>query len=70
MLTIHRRFTPAFTRQLSTTPPKVKNFINGVFEESKSNDWIKVINPASQEIVCLVPNSTDDELKRVSISSV
>ena len=43
---------------------KVQNFINGKFEESKTNLWIPVINPATQEVVSYVPQSTPEELKR------
>lgn len=48
----------------NSSAPRVKNFINGKFEESKAKDWIPVINPATQEVVSLVPHSTDEELKR------
>lgn len=44
--------------------PTVKNFINGVFEESKTDKWIDVLNPATQELVCRVPMSTKEELIR------
>jgi malonate-semialdehyde dehydrogenase (acetylating)/methylmalonate-semialdehyde dehydrogenase len=60
----------ASTRRLSvsvranSTAPRVKNFINGKFEESKAKEWIPVINPATQEVVCQVPCSTDEELRR------
>ena len=49
---------------MSKSIPKVKNFINGVFEESKAKEWIEVINPASQEVVALLPQSTREELER------
>jgi Aldehyde dehydrogenase family len=46
----------------------VKNFINGKFEESKASSspsgLIPVINPATQELVCNVPKSTVEELRR------
>lgn len=50
-------------RQLFSVP-KVKNFINGVFEESQTKNWIEVINPASQEVVALLPQTTKEELER------
>ena len=28
----------------------VKNLINGKFEDSKASEWIKVYNPATQEV--------------------
>lgn len=44
--------------------PKVQNFINGKFEDSKATEWIDVLNPATQEVVCQVPQSTPEELQR------
>jgi malonate-semialdehyde dehydrogenase (acetylating)/methylmalonate-semialdehyde dehydrogenase len=49
---------------MSSSVPTVKNFINGVFEESKATKWFDVINPATQEVVSRVPQSTPEELKR------
>jgi malonate-semialdehyde dehydrogenase (acetylating)/methylmalonate-semialdehyde dehydrogenase len=51
-------------RSFSSAIPTVPNFINGVFEESKTTQWIDVINPATQEVVCRVPQSTKEELQR------
>lgn len=51
-------------RSLSHSIPKVKNFINGRFEESAATKWFDVINPATQEVVCRVPQSTPEELAR------
>lgn len=51
-------------RALSSAPPTVKNFINGKFEESKTQKWIKVVNPATQEVVSLLPQTTPEELAR------
>lgn len=51
-------------RCFSTNVPTVKNFINGVFEESKATKWIDLYNPATQELLCRVPQSTPEELKR------
>lgn len=48
----------------TSSAPTVKNFINGKFEESKATKWIDVRNPATQEIVCRVPQSTPEELAR------
>lgn len=53
----------ASMRYLSS-PPRVQNFINGQFEDSKATQWFDVINPATQEVVCRVPQSTPEELKR------
>ena len=54
----------AGARALSTKPPTVKNFINGKFEESKTQQWIEVVNPATQEVVSLLPQTTPEELAR------
>jgi malonate-semialdehyde dehydrogenase (acetylating)/methylmalonate-semialdehyde dehydrogenase len=52
-------------RHLSTANvPKVPNFINGVFEESKTTKWIELRNPATNELLCLVPQSTQEEMRR------
>ncbi len=51
-------------KSFSTSVPTVKNFINGKFEESKATKWIDLRNPATQEIICRVPQSTPEELKR------
>jgi malonate-semialdehyde dehydrogenase (acetylating)/methylmalonate-semialdehyde dehydrogenase len=53
----------------SSSAPKVKNFINGKFEDSKATKWIPVVNPATQETVCLVPQSTQEEMARAEKSS-
>eukprot|EP01041_Mallomonas_annulata_P002592 gene2592-5067_t len=45
-----------------TEAVRVPNFINGVFEISKASEHVQVINPATQEVVGLVPLSTPDEL--------
>ena len=58
------RYLNISQRAFSSNAPKVKNFINGVFEESKATKWIDVYNPATQEVVCRVPQSTPEELKR------
>jgi len=42
--------------------PTVKNFINGKFVESKSDQWIDIINPATNEVVSRVPQSTQEEV--------
>jgi malonate-semialdehyde dehydrogenase (acetylating) / methylmalonate-semialdehyde dehydrogenase len=48
----------------SRTVKTVPNFINGKFEESKTTKWIDLYNPATQELLCRVPQSTPEELKR------
>jgi malonate-semialdehyde dehydrogenase (acetylating) / methylmalonate-semialdehyde dehydrogenase len=46
-----------FARSFSQAPT-VPNFINGKFEESKATKFFDVRNPATQEVVCRVPQST------------
>jgi len=47
----------------------VPNLINGEFVESKSNKWIPVVNPATQEVVSLVPESTKEEMEAATASA-
>ncbi|KAL0092345.1 methylmalonate-semialdehyde dehydrogenase, partial [Phycomyces blakesleeanus] len=49
--------------------PTVKNFINGEFVESKTDKWIELRNPATQEILCLVPETTPEELNEATTSA-
>ncbi|PTB93039.1 methylmalonate-semialdehyde dehydrogenase (CoA acylating), partial [Marinobacter sp. Z-F4-2] len=41
---------------------KVPLFINGEFVQSKSDRWIDVTNPATQEVIAQVPCATQDEM--------
>ena len=43
--------------------PTVKNFINGEFVESTTDQWIDLTNPATNEVIGRVPQSTDEEMK-------
>lgn len=43
---------------------KVPNFINGEFVTSPSKTWMPVTNPATQEVIAEVPESTDAELEQ------
>jgi len=40
-----------------------KNFINGEFKESKANKWFNIYNPATQELVNKVPQTTNEEFE-------
>jgi malonate-semialdehyde dehydrogenase (acetylating) / methylmalonate-semialdehyde dehydrogenase len=42
--------------------PRVPLFINGEFVQSKTNEWLPVHNPANQQLLCLVPQATPEEL--------
>ncbi|KAG0043607.1 hypothetical protein BGZ83_011208, partial [Gryganskiella cystojenkinii] len=72
--------SPAFKRALSTSRPnlfaaaaqsipRTKLFINGEFIDSKTDKWIELRNPATQEIVTLVPEATPEELKYAADSA-
>jgi malonate-semialdehyde dehydrogenase (acetylating)/methylmalonate-semialdehyde dehydrogenase len=45
---------------------KVPNIINGKSETSKSNEWYDVINPATNDVVAHVPQTTEEEMKRAT----
>lgn len=47
----------------SVTAPTTKLFINGEFQESKTTDWIDLKNPATNELVTRVPESTGQEMQ-------
>ena len=61
-----RRFN---RKSLSSQIPKVPNFINGKFEESKSTVWTDVKDPCTQKVLCKVPQSTPEELKRAEVNN-
>lgn len=42
---------------------KVPNFINGKFVPSKATDFIENLDPATQELISLVPESTEEEMR-------
>jgi len=52
----------AAKRSFSTKARLVNNFINGQSTPSKATTWYDVINPATQEVVSLVPQSTQEEM--------
>jgi len=45
-------------------PPTTQNVINGVWEESSTDRWIDVCNPATNKLVTKVPQSTHEEMER------
>jgi malonate-semialdehyde dehydrogenase (acetylating) / methylmalonate-semialdehyde dehydrogenase len=53
----------------SKKPVTAKLFIDGEFIESRTKEWIEVRNPATQEVVTLVPQATQDELEYAAESS-
>merc|ERR1719247_1382349 len=42
---------------------KVPNLINGEFVQSKTTEFIENLNPATQEVISLVPKSTPEEMQ-------
>ncbi|ETE72347.1 Methylmalonate-semialdehyde dehydrogenase [acylating], mitochondrial, partial [Ophiophagus hannah] len=47
----------------SSSVPTTKLFIDGKFVESKSNEWIEICNPATNEVVGRVPKATQSEME-------
>lgn len=54
----------AFARRMysSSSAPTTKLFLDGKFVESKTNDWIDLHDPATNEVVTRVPKATPSEL--------
>ena len=46
-----------------TTVAQVKLLINGEWVDSKTTEWLDVVNPASQEVLAKVPLATQEEVK-------
>ena len=42
----------------------VKQLINGQFVDSNTNEWIDITDPATQEVIAKVPQTTDDEINQ------
>ncbi|GBP09198.1 Probable methylmalonate-semialdehyde dehydrogenase, mitochondrial [Eumeta japonica] len=49
-------------RNYSNAAPSTKLFIDGKFVDSKTNKWIELTNPATNEVIGRVPEATPDEL--------
>ena len=47
----------------NTTVAQVKLLINGEWVDSKTNEWLDVVNPASQAVLAKVPMATQEEVK-------
>ncbi|KAG5715632.1 hypothetical protein E4T56_gene490, partial [Termitomyces sp. T112] len=45
----------------SATGGTTKNFIGGEWLESKTSDWIDVVDPSTQTLLTRVPDTTGDE---------
>lgn len=58
-------------RLLSSQPIyKIQNFINGKFEDSLTNEYFDIINPSTNKIIGLAPQSTDYELKQAELGAI
>lgn len=42
----------------------VQQLINGHFTQSKTDEWIDLTDPATQEVIAKVPQTTDDEINQ------
>lgn len=51
------------SKNLNTKASKTKLFIDGQFIDSSATQWYEVRNPATQELVSLVPQTTRSELE-------
>jgi malonate-semialdehyde dehydrogenase (acetylating)/methylmalonate-semialdehyde dehydrogenase len=64
-----RRTGAAASRPMSTAAPKVKLLINGKFVDSKTDRWIPVHDPATNEVVCMTPQATQAEMEAAAQSA-
>ncbi|CAK0781245.1 Methylmalonate-semialdehyde dehydrogenase [acylating], mitochondrial [Coccomyxa viridis] len=55
------RFFVAQPELATGTPPSVKLLIDGEFRESQATEWVDVTNPATQEVVSRLPQTTERE---------
>ena len=51
---------------MSTRLPQL---INGEFQQSRTDTWIPVTNPATQEVLCEVPAATAEEMESAIASA-
>ncbi|XP_065894624.1 methylmalonate-semialdehyde/malonate-semialdehyde dehydrogenase [acylating], mitochondrial-like [Dysidea avara] len=51
-----------YARCFASSPDTTKMFINGKFVESKTDTWIDLHNPATNEVISRVPCSTQKEM--------
>ena len=42
----------------------VQQLINGQFSKSSTNEWLDITDPATQEVIAKVPQTTDDEINQ------
>jgi hypothetical protein len=53
-------------RHIPRLQPRVKNLINGKFVDSKTDRWIPVHDPSTNEVVALTPQSTQAEVRAMA----
>ncbi|XP_003747140.1 probable methylmalonate-semialdehyde dehydrogenase [acylating], mitochondrial [Galendromus occidentalis] len=58
-----RGLTQLHSRMYSSAAPTTKMFIGGKFVESKTQEWVDLRNPATNEVVTRVPCSTTEEMQ-------
>ena len=63
------RFATQVAPANAANPPQVPLLIDGKFIESKTTKWIDVTNPATQEVVSRVPETTPDEFAEAVASA-
>ncbi|KAF0694912.1 Aste57867_14254 [Aphanomyces stellatus] len=59
----------ASVRSFASTPERVPLFINGEFVQSKTDKWIDLRNPATNEIIYKVPQATQEEMRLATASA-
>merc|ERR1719278_252255 len=59
----------AFSYAGGRVPPTTQNVIGGQWVESKTDRWIDVPNPATNQVVTRVPHSTTDEMNEAVASA-
>lgn len=57
------------TRAFSSSAEKVPLFINGEFVQSKTDKWIDIRNPATNEVIYKVPQATKEEMRQAAASA-
>ncbi|XP_058795398.1 probable methylmalonate-semialdehyde dehydrogenase [acylating], mitochondrial [Phymastichus coffea] len=57
------------TRAYSTSVPTVKMFIDGQFVESRATEFTEVHDPATNELLCRTPKSTEPEMQAAVASA-
>ena len=71
---LHSSFQPvpqfSMSHEKIVSPPNTKNFIDNQLVESKADVWIDLHDPATNNLVTRVPQSTDKEFKEAVDSAV